>query len=52
LSDSYWLTDEQMARLEPYFTKSHGRPRVDDRRVLSGIVSSIAMGCAAWVLSV
>ncbi|MGD9811573.1 MAG: transposase, partial [Sphingobium sp.] len=32
------LTDEQMARLEPYFPKSHGKPRVDDRRVLSGII--------------
>ena len=31
-------TDEQMARLEPYFPKSHGKPRVDDRRVLSGII--------------
>jgi transposase len=38
VSDLYWLTDEQMARLEPYFPKSHGRPRVDDRRVLSGII--------------
>jgi len=38
VSDLYWLTDEQMARLEPYFLKSHGRPRVDDRRVLSGII--------------
>ena len=27
-----------MARLRPYFPKSHGKPRVDDRRVLSGIV--------------
>lgn len=25
-------------RLRPYFPKSHGKPRVDDRRVLSGIV--------------
>jgi len=38
MSDLYWLTDEQMARLQPYFPKSHGKPRVDDRRVLSGIV--------------
>jgi transposase len=38
VSDLYWLTDEQMARLEPYFPKRHGRPRVDDRRVLSGII--------------
>ena len=27
-----------MARLQRYFPKSHGRPRVDDRRVLSGIL--------------
>lgn len=27
-----------MARLQPYFLKSHGRHRVDDRRVLSGII--------------
>lgn len=27
-----------MARLKPYFPKSHGKPRVDDRRVLSGII--------------
>ncbi len=38
MSDLFWLSDEQMARLEPYFPKSHGKPRVDDRRVLSGII--------------
>ena len=38
MSDLYWLTDEQVARLSPYFPKSHGKPRVDDRRVLSGII--------------
>ncbi|MFC3314883.1 IS5 family transposase [Falsigemmobacter intermedius] len=38
MSDLFWLSDEQMARLEPFFPKSHGRPRVDDRRVLSGII--------------
>lgn len=27
-----------MARLKPVFPKSHGRPRVDARRVLSGII--------------
>ena len=27
-----------MARLRPFFPKSHGVPRVDDRRVLSGII--------------
>ena len=38
LSDIFWLTDAQIARLEPFFPKSHGKPRVDDRRVLSGII--------------
>jgi transposase len=38
MSDLFWLTDEQMARLQPFFPRSHGRPRVDDRRVSSGII--------------
>ena len=38
MSDLFWLTDAQMARLERFFPKSHGKPRVDDRRVLSGII--------------
>ena len=38
MSNLFWLTEAQMARLRPYFPKSHGRPRVDDRRVLSGII--------------
>lgn len=35
MSNLFWLTDAQMARLQPYFPKSHGRQRVDDGRVLS-----------------
>lgn len=38
MSDLYWLMDEGMARLQPFFLNSHGKPRVDDRLVLSGIV--------------
>ena len=38
MSDLFWLTDEQMARLQPYFPRSHGKPRAEDRRVLSGII--------------
>ena len=38
MSNLFWLTDVQMARLEPYSPKSHGKPRVDDLRVLSGII--------------
>ena len=38
MSDHFWLTEAQMACLEPYYPKSHGKPRVDDRRVLSRII--------------
>jgi putative transposase len=38
------LTPEQMRRIEPYFPLSHGVPRVDDRRVLSGILFVIRNG--------
>lgn len=38
MSNLFWLTEAQMARLQPFFPKSHGRPRVDDRRVMSGII--------------
>jgi transposase len=38
MSNLYWLSGAQTARLRPYFPKSHGVPRVDDRRVLSGII--------------
>ena len=37
VSNLYWLSDEEMGRLIPYFPKSRGRPRVDGRRVLIGI---------------
>ncbi len=38
MSDLFWLTEAQMERLRPFFPKSHGKPRVDDKRVLSGII--------------
>ena len=38
MSNLFWLTDAQVERLRPFFLKSHGKPRVDDRRVLSGII--------------
>lgn len=44
MSDLIWLTDRQMKRIEPFFPLSHGVPRVDDRRVLSGIIFVIRNG--------
>jgi transposase len=34
----FLLSERQMARISPYFPLSHGIPRVDDRRVVSGYV--------------
>jgi len=44
MSDLIWLSQAQMRRIEPYFPLSHGVPRVDDRKVLSGIVFVIRNG--------
>ena len=38
MSERFWLTEAQMERIRPFFPKSRGRARVDDRRVLSGII--------------
>lgn len=40
----FLLSEGQMRRIEPHFPLSHGVPRVDDRRVLSGIVYVIHNG--------
>ena len=45
MSDLIWLSEAQMRRIEPYFPLSHGVPRVDDRRVISGIVFVLRNGC-------
>jgi hypothetical protein len=35
----FWLSDDQFARLAPHLpTDTRGVPRVDDRRVITGIV--------------
>ncbi|WP_152096277.1 IS5 family transposase [Rhizobium dioscoreae] len=44
MSDLFLLSERQMALIEPYFPLAHGIPRVDDRRVISGIVYVIKHG--------
>ena len=44
MGDLIWLSDTQMRRIEPYFPLSHGVPRVDDRKVISGIIFVIRNG--------
>jgi transposase len=38
MGDLFLLSQRQMARISPCFPLAHGVPRVDDRRVVSGIV--------------
>ncbi len=44
MAEFRWLSDAQMRRISPYFPLSHGIPRVDDRRVISGIIFVIRNG--------
>lgn len=44
MSDIFLLSEGQMAQISPYFPLSHGVARVDDRRVISGIIYVIKHG--------
>jgi transposase len=44
MSHLFWLTGKQMRRIGPYYPLSFGIPRVDDKRVLSGIIFVIRNG--------
>jgi len=49
MSRLFWLNDEQWAAIEPFMPKNQpGARRVDDRRVISGIVHVLKTGCR-WV---
>ncbi len=46
MSDYFWLSDEQFRRLAPLLpSDTRGVPRVDDRRVISGIIHVLQSGC-------
>ena len=44
MDDLFLLSEAQMRRIKPYFPLSRGIVRVDDRRVVSGIVFVIRNG--------
>jgi putative transposase len=44
MSVPFLLSPAQMRRIRPHFPLAHGVPRVDDRRVVSGIVFVIKGG--------
>jgi transposase len=42
----FWLSDEAWAAIEPHLPYGKpGKPRVDDRRVISGILHVLKVGC-------
>ena len=46
MREHFWLSAAQFARLQPLLpTDTRGVPRVDDRRVISGIVHVLQSGC-------
>jgi transposase len=45
-SKRFWLTDRQWGGIEPHLPNDiRGKERVDDRRVISGIVHVLKSGC-------
>jgi|SRR5579862_8043515 len=45
-STLFWLSDEQWQKIKPFLpTDVRGKDRVDDRRVISGILHILKSGC-------
>jgi len=44
MAELFLLSERLMALISPFFPLAHGVPRVDDRRVVSGIVYVIKNG--------
>ena len=48
-ADRFWLTDVQFAKIAPLLpTNTRGKKRVDDRRVISGIIHVLKSG-GRWI---
>ncbi len=44
MQELFYLSTEQLERIKPFFPRSHGISRVDDTRVISGIIYVIRYG--------
>ena len=44
MRELFYLSNKQIDRIRPFFPRSHGIPRTDDVRVLSGIIYVIRYG--------
>ena len=48
-ADQFWLSDEQFAKIEQHLPgDTRGRERVDDRRMISGIIHVLKSG-GRWI---
>ena len=46
MADLFWLSDEAWEKIRPHLpTGRPGKPRVDDRTVISGILHVLKVGC-------
>lgn len=46
MAGEFWLSDQQWAAIDPHLPRNRpGARRVDDRRVLSGIIHVLKSGC-------
>ena len=49
MSNLFWLSEKQWAAIQPFMPKNQPGPRrVDDRRVISGIIHVLKSGCR-WI---
>ncbi len=49
MNDLFWLSDAQMAKLEPFFPKSHGKPRVERHYLHQSQWFALAeLACGIW----
>lgn len=44
MNELYLLADSQLSAIKPCFPLSHGKPRVDGRRIISGIIYVLKHG--------
>src|SRR3954470_9566206 len=44
MTERFWLSDAQWAAIEPLLPHLGGKPRVDDRRIISGILHRFREG--------
>lgn len=41
MRELFWLSEGQFLRIKPHLPWPHGKKRVDDRRVISGIIDVV-----------